>query len=221
MALLALLALAPGLGAQEPADDEPYSYAIRPGDQVQIAVFTAAGERLQQVAGERIVDRRGRLFLPLVGTLNVEGMTAAAVRETLVRSFSEFYDDPVVDLTVRLKVNVTGAVRTPGHYYVDPSSTVVDALAVAGGTGTEFQFTTTGTAADASRVRVVREGEQIVLDLRPEETTEETLEFEIQSGDWIYVPPRARSRIRDHLSFASSILTVVGSLAGIVVLLTR
>lgn len=220
-ALLAALALASGAPAQETGDRDDGDYGIQPGDQVRMLVFTAAGEPLEQVGGERLVDRRGRLFLPLVGTLQVEGMNASEIRDMLVQRFSEFFDQPVVDLTVRLKVNVTGAVRSPGHYFVDPSATLVDVLANAGGTASEAGFGASGWAADASRIRVVRGNEQIVLDLRPEQADEEAVRFQVQSGDWIYVPPRTRSRIRDNLSFASSILTVVGSTVGLILLFTR
>lgn len=217
-ALLALTVLASGIRAQEAADP---GYAVLPGDQVSIAVFSAAGEPIPQVGGDRIVDRNGRLYLPLLGTLEVAGLDAAGIREFLVDRFSELYASPVVDVTVRLRVNVTGAVRAPGHYFLDPSSTVVDALAVAGGTGTEVQIGSAIPAADASQIRLVRGGRQIILDLRPEHADRETVGFHVHSGDWIYVPPRTRSRIRDNLGFVSSILTVVASAVGIVVLLTR
>lgn len=219
VALLALFLMPPLWAHAQTAPEQ--DYALRPGDQIRLTVFSAAGEELQQVSGDRIVDRNGRLYLPLLGSLDVAGLDAAAIRAILIGRFSELYSNPVVDVIVRLKVNVTGAVRAPGHYFLDPSATVVDALAVAGGAGTELDVGAATGAADPSRVRIVRGGEQIVLDLRPEHTDEETVNFHVRSGDWIYVPPRTRSRVRDNLGFASSILTVVASAVGIVVLLTR
>lgn len=217
-ALLTILPASPLAGQADTAA----AYGVRAGDQVETIFYTAGGESLAQVTGNRIVDRDGNLFYPFVGTVHVSGLDAAAIRNLLVDKFTPFYKDPVVTVNVKLKVNITGVVTNPGHYLLDPTTTVADALATAGGTG--FEFTANfggGVPADLEHVRILREGQAIVLDLRPESADTTPLTMRVQSGDWIFVPARARSQIRDDISFWSGIVGVVTTLVGVVALFTR
>lgn len=216
LGLVALL-LAPALLFGQVPDP-----GVMPGDRVEIDFFTAAGNRLDEVAGTRTVDRNGRLFLPYVGTVRVEGLDAAGIRELLTGRYGEFYANPVVDVTTLLRVNVTGAVRNPGNYFLDPTSTVLDAISMASGMESEVQLGSGREAADPSRVRLVRRGgELFILDLRPATATEGTLSLLVRSGDWIDVPVRTRSRVRDNIQFAGSIASVVATVVGIIVLATN
>ncbi len=224
LALLLLVALAGVLpvsaGAQENAEAfEEATYSIRPGDRVEVAFFSQTGEALPQVAGEKLVNRSGRIYLPLVGAVDVAGMDTEALRETLEDRFQAFFDEPVIDVAVGLRVNLTGAVRNPGNYYLPPSATVVDALAYGGGTITELDLGGGQGAADAGRVQVVRNGATTVVDLRPDRVTQETVNMQIQSGDWIHVPRRTRSVWRENMQFISNVVSLVGSVTALVILL--
>lgn len=194
---------------------------VRPGDRVTLTIFTAAGEPLEEVAGQRIVDHRGQLFLPFVGEVDVAGMEAGEIRELLTRRYADYFSSPVVDVQTEIRINVTGAVRSAGNYFVDPMSTIVDALSRAGGITSEIATSGYGVAADLSRVRLVRDGETRILDVRPETVGARGMEMPVHSGDWLHVPPRSRSRWRDHLQLAASFLSVVGSVVGITYLVTR
>ncbi len=216
IAFLVLAIFAPHLAAQEG------SYGVQPGDQVTLDFFTAAGTRSQEIAGERTVDRNGEIFLPFLGTVSVLGQDAESIRGMLVTRYGAFFSNPVLQVVVRLRVNITGYVRQPGSYFVDPSSTVIDALAQAGGSSGEIDLGNVGGAADPSQVRLVRRsGELLILDLRPDQVTDEIRQLQIQSGDWIHVPPRAQSRFRDDLTFYGGILSVAATLAGLIVLIAR
>lgn len=214
----ALLALTASVGTA-PALSAQHRYSVQPGDEVQIEFFTAAGASLNEVAGTRIVDLGGEIFLPYVGTVSVTGLDAAGIRELLVERYEGFYSNPVVDIAVRLRVNVLGSVRAPGHYFVDPTSTVIDAIATAGGFTTELEYGSAGGgASDPSQVRLVRGEESRILDLRAESTNPEVFSIPIQSGDWLYVPPRPRSRWRDEISFWGSVASLLTSVAALAVL---
>lgn len=214
LACLALLAAAP-LAAQEP------SYALRPGDRITAEVFTAAGERVDVVSGSRIIDRNGDVFLPFVGSVHVAGLDETSLRRLLVDRYEPYYADPVVDVEVELRVSVTGSVGQPGQLYLDPTATLVDAIAQAGGMASEIAVATIQIPANQSEVRLVRDGVTTILNLRPDEVTEEVLRMRIKSGDWLHVPPRDRSRIRDEIQFWGGVLSFVGSLAALVVLIAR
>lgn len=195
------------------------TYAVRPGDQVTISFFTAAGDRLEVIAGTRTVDRDGRLFLPYVGSVDVTGLDVQGIRERLEQLYARFYTDPVVDVTVELRINVTGAVRNPGSIFIDPSATLIDVLSEAGGVGIDVVVASNQIAADPSKVRLVRDGRVTILDVRPEHVTQDVLSMPIQSGDWIFVPPRPRSRIRDEIQFWGGVLSFATTVVALVVLI--
>lgn len=196
-------------------------FGIRPGDQVTVTFFTSAGERLEVVGGERIVDRNGTIYLPFVGNVRVQGLDVTGLRELVTQRFADLYENPVVDAQVRIRVNITGSVRQPGSYLLDPTATLVDALANAGGTGAEVDLGLQGGAADPTRVRLVRDGDAHILNFAADQASPEVLGMLAQSGDWLHVPPRNRSRTRENITFASSILGLVTSVAAVVVLATR
>jgi len=203
--IVSLFALLPApSGAQR-------TYQAKPGDQVDIAFYTASGAEVSEVSGSRLLEPNGDIYLPYVGTVNLVGLDAAGIRDVLMQRFTAFYDDPVIEVMVKLRVNVTGTVRNPGHFFVDPSSTLLDALAVAGGAGGEIDVGTIGGAADRERVQLVRNGQLEVLDFRADRGSPETFYRPVESGDWLYVPPQARSRWRDNIQLIGSILTVIAS----------
>ena len=211
-----LIALSPSLSAQDG------TYGVQPGDKVTLDFFTAAGVRSVEIAGERTVDRNGEIFLPFLGTVSVLGRDAEAIRALLEDRYSVIFAEPVLQVVVQLRINITGMVRQPGSYYVDPTLTVLDALSEAGGSTGEIDLGTGGGAADASEVRLVRKnGELRILDLRPTQITQATRAIKIQSGDWIHVPPQSQSKLRDDVQFYGSVLTIVVSLASLIVLIAR
>lgn len=193
------------------------SYGVRAGDEVTIRVFTSAGAQLSEVSGVRIVDPSGQIYLPYVGTLIVEGQSAPEIRNLLAREYSRLYSDPVVEVVSRLKVNVTGAVRSPGHYLLDPSSTIIDALAGAGGVGSEIDIGMYA-ASDPSSSRIVRNGRLHILDLRPNTADPDVFSLPIQSGDWIHIPIAERSRVREKVQFWGGIVSLVTSTIALIIL---
>jgi len=203
-------------GAQEAVSTDA---AVRPGDRIEIEMFTAAGEPLEEVGGTRTVDRNGNLFLPFVGSIEVAGQDASDIRELLERRYADYFSSPVVNVETQIRVNVTGSVRSPGNYFVDPTSTLIDVLSTAGGMNSEVAFGTFGAPADPSRVQLVRGQERRSLDLRPESVDEEILNIRIRSGDWLHVPPRTRSQLRDDVQFLGSITSLITSVLTVVILL--
>jgi protein involved in polysaccharide export with SLBB domain len=215
--LLALL-LFPGFVSGQEVLRE-VNYGVRAGDELTIQVFTSAGAQLDEISGVRIVDPSGQIYLPYVGTLKVEGMSAPDIRNRLEREYSALYANPVVDVASRIKVNVTGAVRAPSHYLLDPSSTIIDALATAGGVASEVDLGQYA-ASDPEQSRFVRNGELFVLDLRPNTGDPRVFSLPVQSGDWIHIPIAARSRTRERVQFWSQVVGLVSGTALMIYLVT-
>ena len=194
---------------------------VQPGDQVTIAFYTAAGTRLMEVSGVRTVDPNGELFLPFLGTVSVVGMESADIRKLLEERYGALYSNPVVEVVTLVNVNITGAVRSPGQYFVPPSATLVDALARAGGATSELDLSLQGGAADPSQVRLVRDGVGTVIDLRPLTIRPQVIDLLVQSGDWLYVPRAPSSRTRENVAFWGSVFSTLLTAASLVVLIAR
>ena len=207
---------ATGVSAQ---DEE--AYAVRAGDRLTIQLFTSAGQEVNVVEGQRIIDRNGDVFLPFVGTVQVVGLDQTGIRRLLTERFGEFYLDPVLDVKVELKISVTGAVPQPGQFFLDPTATVAEALAVAGGTTPEFAIANVNLPSDPTRVRLVRDGVARVLNFRAQEVSQETLDIRIKSGDWLHVPYQRRSRIRDEVQFWGGLVGLAASTIGLILLIGR
>lgn len=194
-------------------------YALRPGDRVTINVFTAAGIERPELAGQKTIDRQGRIFLALAGMIQVSGLDAMAIRELLETRYKDVYPDAVISVEAELRVSVTGAVGAPSIYYVDPTTTIMEAMATAGGIGPELAINSNILPSDPSQVRLARDGQIEILDLRSTMLTPEILGRRVQSGDYFYVPPQGRSRVRDEITFWGSVVGFVTSvllLAGVI-----
>jgi protein involved in polysaccharide export with SLBB domain len=205
LALVLLLGAALPLSAQEAP-----TYGVKPGDELTISFYTSAGDEIDEIAGERTVARDGNIFLPFLGTVEVLGMDAPTIRGFLVELYRPYFENPVIDVEVRLRVSVTGAVGRPGNFFVDPTTTLVDLLAEAGG-AQELAVQANARFADASEVRLVRRGQAYILDLRPDGIDPTVVSMRVESGDWLYVPFASRSRWREEVTFWGSVLGLITS----------
>ena len=149
------------------------------------------------------------------------GLESAEIRRLLEDRYGALYSDPVVEVDTNVNVNVTGAVRTGGQFYVPPSATLVDVLARAGGVTSEVDVGLSGGASDPSQVRLVRDGVATVIDLRPLEIRPEVISLRVQSGDWLYVPRAPGSQTREQITFWGSLLSTALTAASLIVLITQ
>ncbi|MGA2082640.1 MAG: SLBB domain-containing protein [Holophaga sp.] len=125
---------ASGLAAPRPAEVRMGGdYVIGAGDQLALTAFGSVS--LSRVLK---VDRGGKIAIPEVGLLDVDGLTLdgarALVRAALQRKFSglEQFNLEVVGLH-DVEVMVIGEVRRPGSYLVPSASSPVAILGLAGG----------------------------------------------------------------------------------------
>ncbi|HEU0298893.1 MAG TPA: polysaccharide biosynthesis/export family protein [Longimicrobium sp.] len=193
--LAALLAATPGLHAQY--DD---GGTVRPGDVVRLRIWQEP-----DLSGDFTVHENGGVVLPKLGPVQAGGLTDQALRERVVEGFGQYLQHNSIDVVVLRRIQVLGAVRTPGLYPVDGTMSIADVLAVAG-----------GTAADArpDRVQLLRGGRRLDVRLNGGERVGDT---PIRSGDQIFVPQRGWADRN-----TGTVVSVLTASAGLLVaLLTR
>jgi polysaccharide biosynthesis/export protein len=111
------------------ADD---TYIIGDDDVLSINVW-----KEQDLTRAVPVRSDGRISLPLVGEMQAAGRTPAQLEEDLKAALRGFITDPQVTVIVQeinsRKFNVLGQVNKPGSYPLTADTTIVDAIALAGG----------------------------------------------------------------------------------------
>lgn len=109
------------------------AFPLGPNDVVRVGVY---GQPDLGTAGTR-VDMEGNLSLPLVGAVQVAGLSTSAAREAVAAAYTRFVVEPRVDLSVvthgARRVYVYGEVARPGALELDRPINVMQALALAGG----------------------------------------------------------------------------------------
>ncbi|MEL7547231.1 MAG: polysaccharide biosynthesis/export family protein [Pseudomonadota bacterium] len=103
-------------------------------DLINIRVFG-----VEELGGDFQVDHEGAVKLPLVGTVNAKGYTSLEFAQLLERRLGETYlQNPDVTVTIEeslgRQVTIEGSVREPGVYDVDGTITLLQAVALGGGT---------------------------------------------------------------------------------------
>jgi polysaccharide export outer membrane protein len=165
---LALAILPQTLFAQTPAA------GLQPGDMVRLKIW-----REPELSGDFQVDERGEVVFPKIGPMLVTRLSADSLKTLLVTTYATYLRDPSVDVTLLRRVNVLGAVRSPGLYQVDQTQTIGDVLAQAGGPTPDGKpdLVELRRGGTASGVRLTRDTH--------------LFESPIQSGDQLWVPQRS------------------------------
>jgi protein involved in polysaccharide export with SLBB domain len=123
--------VAVGPTVSAPATAQPTEYTLSSGDQVKITVF---GQ--DDLSGEFEVDGSGTFSMPLIGTIDAEGLTVPALENRIAESLADGYlINPRVSAEVAnyRPFYILGEVRTPGEYPYSNGLTVLEAVASAGG----------------------------------------------------------------------------------------
>jgi polysaccharide export outer membrane protein len=142
--LVAALGLAPGPGrAQQPSSAPPPAapeaqlpaYRCRPGDVLKVFVWREA-----ELSGEVAVRLDGRITIPLAGDVSAFDRTTTDIAEDIAARLTRYVEEPSVTVAL-LQANsaryfIIGEVAKPGVYPLDQQTSVLQALALAGGFGT-------------------------------------------------------------------------------------
>jgi len=126
-------------------------YRVGPGDVVQITVFEV--DELSQPA---VVSQQGSIPLPLVGEVQVGGLTTSEIEAELKSLYSrDLLRNPQISVRVEefrsQPVSILGAVGEPGVYQLQGRRRLLDVLAIAAGLSPEVGETITISRSGAQR----------------------------------------------------------------------
>ena len=109
-------------------------YIMCPGDQLDITVL--GHEDISTVittpGGKYIVRPDGKLSFPLIGEVDITGLTIAQFTKNLEQRLSEYLVDPKITVNIAqlgtTRVYVLGEVNKPGLYELNKSHKLLDAI---------------------------------------------------------------------------------------------
>jgi polysaccharide export outer membrane protein len=148
VALLAGIGLAGGAGAQQAStrtitvvtpSPAPVAlptvgsdYVIGPEDMLQISVW-----KNESLSRQLPVRPDGKISMPLLHDIQASGLTPMQLRDKIAAALAEFMPNPEVSVTVlevrSYRVSVLGEVQKPGVLQLKAPTTVLEAIALAGG----------------------------------------------------------------------------------------
>ncbi len=108
------------------------SYVIGADDMLTINVW-----KEPEISRSVPVRTDGKISLPLVGELQAGGQTPRQLEQEISKRLQSYISEPDVTVIVldtkSQRINVLGMVARPGSYLITGSTTVLDAIAMAGG----------------------------------------------------------------------------------------
>ena len=132
-------------------DEVTFENIIAPNDRVDITVYIQAGEGSQQMTSmltsrevststsiqENIgllVTQKGTVRLPLIGSINIAGLTQDQASEFLIKEYKKFIRNPYVLVEIKnQRVIVIGEVKNPGIVPVtNGTMNIIEAIARSG-----------------------------------------------------------------------------------------
>lgn len=175
------------------------------------------GDRASQYLNGYRVAADSTISLPIIGNINLVGLTLIEAEKKLKMRAEEFLKEPAVQVKMlNFKVNITGEVRVPGIYYnYEGSISLVDAISMANGI-TDY--------ADIKNVLVIRQFEDITKTYNVNLTDKSIYTsdvFYLQPSDMVYIPPSKYKRRNENSNTYSQILSTISTILVAVALFLR
>ena len=166
-------------------------YRIGRQDLLEIEVFD-----LEQLSQTVRVSDDGSITVPLLGRLQVAGLTKTELEALITRLLAERYvQDPQVTVFVKeyesKKISVTGAVKRPGTFERLGAKPLLEMISLAGGLDEDF-----GESIIVWRRGAEGQTQRIEIDLRDLMYTADTsLNIALAPNDIVFVPAIEKMRV--------------------------
>jgi len=208
---------------------------IQPNDVLRIDVFssdpsTVAPFNVSQGANNNVfdsdaiqlngylVDANGNIFFPVVGEINVKGLSINEVKNLISNQLIRYLKDPVVNVRLlNFKVTVSGEVKREGSFNVfNERISIPEAIARAGGL-TDY--------ADREEILLIREEDGVrttkSINLLSADIFASDY-FYLKQNDLIYIKPiRAKTgAVNDQTSKTIPLVTAAATLAAVIISIT-
>jgi len=155
-------------------------------------ITTASTAGLASTPSGRVIDEKGDLFFPLVGSVHAAGLTITEFRKLLTQKLNRYIVDPQIDVDVSAfrsqKIFVAGEVKTPGLVAItDMPLRIMDVLGQVGGYTPE---------ADINNLQLTRGKDNISIDLEKMYFSGNTSgNLLLQNGDVLTIPDRQSRKV--------------------------
>ena len=162
----------------------PDDYVIGPSDVLAINVWKDT-----ELSRTVLVRPDGRISLPLIGELEVSGLTALKVQDLIAQKLSPYISKPQVTVIVSevksRTYTVVGKIAKPGSFQLEKPTTVLDAIAIAGGFldfAKVSKIYVIRRLGDGSQTRLPFDYKKVINGQKADEN------IDLKSGDTIVVP---------------------------------
>jgi polysaccharide export outer membrane protein len=198
---LGMAALAAPLAAQSSMAARDTNVVLQPGDMVKVTVW-----RNPEMSGDFVVGVNGALRQPLYQEVPIAGVPLDQVEARLTKFLTKYEQNPQLVVEPLFQVTVGGQVRTPNLYPLPRTTTISQAIALAGGVTPDGKL---------SKVKLFRAGREYQVDLT--DPSGRWANEPIQSGDQLIVDKKGNFLT----SFFLPLVSVAGAVASIINVATR
>lgn len=182
------------VACEEPKPDPLYEELIEKHNALPITEDLGAGDRIlitvlheEDLSGEFSVSPAGTISYPYVGRINVVGKTCLNIEDDITNALKNGYlAEPSVACSI-VEYNskqffVFGEVKSPGAFPYKSNSTIIEAVAVAGGFGVRAE-------GNRARLNRVVDGVSVQVEVPVQDIIEgKKKNLTILPGDVIFVP---------------------------------
>ena len=175
---------APNSDASSAPKAHDNSFVIGNDDVLAISVW-----KEPEISRSIPVRSDGRISLPLVGEVQAAGQTPLKLEQEIAARLKSYIDEPEVTVIVQQinsqKFNILGMVTRPGSFPIAGASTVLDAIALAGGFrdfAKQKSIYVLRQNSDGSQTRIPFNYKQVVKGQNPAQN------IKLQPRDTIVVP---------------------------------
>lgn len=201
--------------------ENTYSHKIKSGDRIAVKFLnnydltksTFNIDANPAIEAGYVVDVNGFTNMPLVGKVQISGLTREEASKKLEKLYSTILNNPIIEVSiVSIKVNMFGEVGRQGKFLIDRDNiSLIDLISEAGGLTTR---------AKKKAIRIIRgdpsNPQIIIVDLRKVGILRYS-ELMIQDNDIVIVDPMRVYEISDPVTAVGTmiqpLLLIVNSIA--------
>ena len=192
--------------SQSLVDYQETPYTLGPGDGISINVFN-----IPEYSGQYRVAVDGRINLPIVGSVDLQGLTIPQATNLITQKYAPVLQRPIINVTLvaprPIRIAIAGEVNQPGSYTLSiPGASssgegqgaqqfphITEAIKQAGGI-------TPSANVRQVKLRRVLQGERYILNVNLWELVQEgeiIQDVTLRDGDTIFIPTVAQNNARE------------------------